>query len=120
HILNTDLANAFPTLYVYALIGNNDSYRGDYYLETNGLFFNDSSDLWSKLIKNKKNQMLFKQQFTRNAYYAIEIPNQPKLNLIVLNSVLFSTYARGRRLNEAADEQLNWLHRQLQSIKNKQ
>lgn len=115
--LSQELNNAFPKLDVYVLVGNNDTYHNDYYLEPHGQFFKDMNGHWSKLIKNDKNRNLFKQQFAVNGFYAIELP---KLTLIVLNSVLFSVHVRGEGVKQAADEELNWLHHQLQLLKTHQ
>ena len=41
------------------------------------------------------------------------------MKLIVLNSVLFSTHAKGRGVDLAAENELRWLHLQLQALKEK-
>lgn len=119
--LTEQLSQTFPTIDVYGVVGNNDSYQGDYYTEINGSFFNDFSYIFSRLIKNKSNRLLMMQQFPKGGYYAVDLPNQKKIRLILLNTVLFSYKAKGRGIDEAANQQLAWLHKELASAKaNKQ
>lgn len=118
--MTSEFAEAFPTLDVYVTVGNNDSYQGDYHCECNGAFFNDAKNTWATLIKNKNNRLAMQREFPQGGYYAVDIPKQPLLKLIVLNSVIFSTNARGKNVNQAADDELKWLHQQLESVKTKQ
>lgn len=117
--LTRELALAFPSIDVYAVVGNNDSYRADYYSSPNGQFFADIANLWSGLIKEKANRTAMQREFPIGGYYAIDIPHQPNLRLIVLNTVLFSSKAKGKEINQAANKELNWLHQQLELAKTK-
>ena len=55
-----------------------------------------------------------KSEFDKGGYYAVTIPDQPNLRLIVLNTTLFSTIGAGKGIRQAANEQLNWLHKELE------
>lgn len=109
--LNAEFAKAFPEKSIYMVVGNNDSYRNDYVMTVGGDFFQDMAALWSRLIKNPTNQASMQRGFANAGYYAVNI--QDNLRLIVLNSVLFSTKARGKNINAAAQQELNWLHNEL-------
>jgi len=115
------LAHAFPSIDVYSVVGNNDSYQDDYVTNPGGQFFQDTAKLWSSLIKNKFNRVAMQSQFSFSGYYAITLPSQYNLRLIVINTNLFSNKANGQVIDEVAAKQLKWLHEQLQIAKdNKQ
>lgn len=115
--LNQEIAKTFPNKDIYAVVGNNDSYQDDYVSNPNGQFFRDLSSMWGAFIKNKDNRQRMEKSFIDAGYYAV-IP-QPELRLIVLNTNLFSAKAKGRNIDQSAQEQLKWLHEQLQTAKEK-
>lgn len=117
--LANELNQAFPRLDVYLVVGNNDSYGKDYSVEPQGAFFRDLSLSQAFLIKNKGNRRDFQQSFPRGGYYALNSPKDPNLRLLFLNSVLFSNKANGPRLQQAAQAQLDWLHQELSSVRQK-
>jgi len=116
--LNNQLAHDFPSLTIYCVVGNNDSYHGSYYVKPNGTFFKNQALLWSSLIREVSNRDTMQKQFLYAGYYTLTLPYPNNLRLIVLNTSLFSYKAKGRDLNTAALNQLNWLHAQLQQAKN--
>lgn len=113
--MNLEIKNAFPTLSVYEVVGNNDSYRNDYVSTPNGPFYSDMARLWGSLIVNNENRSMMQQQFPTAGYYAVTV--QPGLRLIVLNSVLFSKHTKSKTVELAANRELDWLHKQLQIAK---
>lgn len=115
--MTQQLAAAFPTTDVYTIVGNNDSYQGDYLSTPDGSFFKDAAKLWASLIKNPANAFTMQTQFTHAGYYSILLPNAENIRLIALNSNLFSYKAKGRNIDKAANEELNWLHAQLQTAR---
>jgi len=117
--LNNELARTFPSLTVYMVEGNNDSYRGDYYSSPNSQFFLDTAERWSELIQSSANRSIMKKEFSQSGYYAIDVPNVPSLRLIVMNTVLFSYKSKGEHIDEAAKKELAWLHNQLSLAKSK-
>ncbi len=117
--LTTLFNQAFPETDVYIVVGNNDTYGNDYSVEPHGDFFKDLSLNQASLIKDKNNRHQFQQDFPRGGYYAVNAPQQPGLRLLFLNSVLFSNKAKGPRLQQAASEQLAWLHKELTQAQQK-
>lgn len=119
--LTEELDRTFPSLDVYTLPGNNDSDRSDYYVAPHGPFLQTLATHWSGLIKNNDNRTAMRQEFPAGGYYAVDILPQKNMRLIMLNSVLFSTKAKGNHLKQAANDELDWLHAELiQAKKNNQ
>lgn len=115
--LNLELAQTFPNVSVYSVVGNNDSYNGDYHSKIKGKFFADSAILWSSLIKNKQARADMQRDFPTAGYYAVDVA--PGLRLIVLNTVLFATKAKGEGVDQAATTEFTWLHNQLMAAAEK-
>jgi sphingomyelin phosphodiesterase acid-like 3 len=106
-----ELNRTFPTIDVYPVIGNNDSYAGDDAVDPHGAFYHDVSQVWtSTLIRNKAAKTAIDNEFSANGYYATDLPTRPSLRLIVLNASLFSQKARGENIDPAAYAELDWLH----------
>jgi sphingomyelin phosphodiesterase acid-like 3 len=116
--ITKQLAVTFPTVDVYSVAGNNDSYQGDYFVKPNGAFFSDAAVLWSGLIKNPSNQFSMQKQFSYAGYYSLVVPYPNNLRLIVMNTNLFSDKVKGKNINIVAMKELNWLHAELQAAKN--
>ena len=112
--LTDEIAHTFPHIDVYNVVGNNDSYNRDYISVPKGAFFEDISSMWAGLIKTKANRAALLKDFPIGGYYAVNAPGDPGLRLIVLNSVLFSYKATAKKNDQAAMEQLKWLHQELQ------
>lgn len=110
-----ELEQTFPAISVYPVIGNNDSYHRDYISDPNGAFFHDTQKAWSQLIKDKNNRAQMQKTFGFGGYYSVIA--EPGLRLVMLNTVLFSTKARGKATEAAAEQELNWLHQELQKAK---
>ncbi len=115
--INAELLHAFSDINVYMVVGNNDSYSGDYATRVRGAFFQDEGRLWSTLIKNPAEQRAMQQSFSNAGYYAVNVPGSHGVRLIVLNTNLFSMKARGSDLKSAAAAQLAWLRSQLAEVK---
>jgi sphingomyelin phosphodiesterase acid-like 3 len=112
--LTAEINTAFPATDVYMTPGNNDSYIDDNVYEPNGAYFQDMSVILSGAIKQPELRNEMRNSFSHNGYYAVTIPNQPELRVIMLNSNLFSAFARGNNIEAAADAELEWLHKQLE------
>lgn len=115
--LTDELANTFPHTDVYAAVGNNDSYLGDYRFDKNGAFFSDTNRLFAGLVKDPANKSALRAAFSRGGYYAVTI--SPDTRLIMLNTVLFSAKAKPGEAAGLAQSELTWLHEQLLSAKEK-
>lgn len=113
--LTYELMTVFPKIDVYPLVGNNDSYTGDYSSIPDGKFFRDTADIWSVLIKNKENRENFKREFPEAGYYHVSLPGNKNQQIIILNTVLFSGRVRNKTTNKAAEVELKWFHKQLQN-----
>jgi sphingomyelin phosphodiesterase acid-like 3 len=116
--LTLELQSAFPSIDIYAVAGNNDSYQGDYVSKINGEFFNDAAQQWSSLIKNPVNRAAMQKQFSYAGYYSVILPYPENIKLIVLNTNIFSYKAKGKNLDAAAQREFDWLNSQLQTAKN--
>ncbi len=113
------LNQAAPTTTIYPVLGNNDSYNGNYKIDPNGLFLKDTATIFSALIKNNKNALIeFKDEYPNAGYYAVTLA-QKNQRLIVLNSVLFSARHSSATQKNAAEKQLVWLQKQLNNAKQK-
>lgn len=117
--LNNEISDTFPSLDVYSLIGNNDAYLGDYYSNPHGQFYKDTGMLWSGLIKNKLNRAEMQREFPIAGYYAVDVPAQGVMRLIMMNTVLFSNKGRGKNLEQASRQEFDWLHDELMMAKQK-
>ncbi|MDP3559105.1 MAG: metallophosphoesterase [Legionellaceae bacterium] len=111
--LASELEEAFPAIDIYYVVGNHDTYHNAYSSYPNRLFYKDMDKIWTKLIKDKQRREEMQQTFPSAGYYAIDLPQQPNLRLIVLNSVLFSSDAEGLYVTHAARKELHWLHEEL-------
>lgn len=117
--LSLQIKAAFPALDVYMAVGNNDGYFGDYTAEPNGKFYHDIGPLWESVVENKKNKISLQKTFKTGAYYAVDVPGEKSLRIIVLNSVMFSNKISDHNIGKAAEDEFNWLHQQLQFAKAK-
>lgn len=114
--LAIEFQQRFPSIDLYNLLGNNDSYIDDYVFDAKGTFFKDLANLWSFLIKNPMNQAAMRASFSNAGYYAVNFPNDDRLRLIVLNSTLFSNRAQGADVTVAARSELDWLKTELDDV----
>ncbi len=113
--LASELKNKFPDTDIYVTMGNNDSYSGDNVSEPNGAFFHDMSELWGSPIINPGSRSQVQKDFSTAGYYALDIPQQPAIRLIVLNSNLFSPYAK--TADGTATLELDWFEQQLKQAR---
>jgi sphingomyelin phosphodiesterase acid-like 3 len=112
--LALEIQKTFPETPVYPVIGNNDSYGGDYAVAPSGRFFADFTNTWLPLLRNKQNQKDFSRQFPTAGYYVVSPPHEKSHRIIVLDTVLFSAYIKGGD-ESAANVELAWLRQQLQA-----
>ncbi|MBV9575609.1 MAG: metallophosphoesterase [Gammaproteobacteria bacterium] len=112
--LTLELAHSFPAVNVYMATGNNDSYQDDYVAIPNGDFFKETAILWGSLIKNKTSRTSMEEEFAKAGYYALHLDNHTCL--ILLNSNLFSRNEKGKNIEKAAQDELNWLHQVLSEL----
>jgi sphingomyelin phosphodiesterase acid-like 3 len=113
------LQQNFPSISIYPVLGNNDSYTTDYYASPKTAFYTDFSQMWSNLLIDSQNRQMFLNSFPQGGYYAIT--TKDNIKLIVLNTIFFSTSVQGENNEQGANEQLQWLNNQLAlALKNQQ
>jgi|GEM_PF-2177806 len=118
NFLSQELQLAIPTIDIFPIIGNNDSYTGDYSVVPGGAFLKDTTENWSSLIRNKENRNNFIHQFPYGGYYETTLQTNAHQKIIILNSVLFGNVTN-QSMQKAANKQLEWLHEQLISAHTK-
>lgn len=100
----------FDSAPVFFVLGNNDSYAGDYSLVAGGRFLDDTAELfYDLLLKGGANPTDFFTTYEKGGYYSA-LPGGEKVMFICLNTVLFSKH---RPLTEEGREQLEWLEQTL-------
>lgn len=113
--VSNEVNKTFPKVDVYPVIGNNDTTSWDYHVIPKGGFLGDTKDAWAPFIKNAANRSAFNASFPYAGYYAVTVPGDDALRVIVLNTVLFSYKSQGAAADVAASQQLRWLNDQLQA-----
>lgn len=100
----------FDSAPVFFVLGNNDSYAGDYSLVTGGRFLDDTAEpFYDLLLKEVADPAEFFTTYKEGGYYSA-LPRGEKVMFICLNTVLFSTH---RPLADEGWEQLEWLEQTL-------
>ena len=79
----------FPGVPVWATLGNNDAYCGDYLIQPGASFLTMLSGVWGPML-HAEDKGTFMSTFPKAGYYAIPHPFNDKHKIIVLNSILFS------------------------------
>ena len=114
--LTQRIREQFPDIPIYPVLGNEDSYCGDYQLEPQGEFLRRTADTWKVLFHNGNNERAFMQTFPTSGYYAVAAPGTPKHRVVVLNTVFFAADYQnkcGNPKDDPAGDQLRWLAAQL-------
>jgi hypothetical protein len=83
----------FPNTEVLPVLGNNDSYCGDYLLQPKGAFLKMFARAWVPLQHNMdaKKDSAFVNQFGMGGYYTYSPASCPDLQIVLMNTVYFST-----------------------------
>lgn len=103
---------------VYVALGNNDSDCGDYRLDEDGPFLADiGPDLLRSLPQRERGEAT--ASFRKGGYYSVRLPAPvERTRLVVLNDVFLSPWHQscsGKPDAAAANEELDWLAKQLAS-----
>lgn len=112
--LSLRISQTFPNVPIFPVVGNNDSFHGDYYNSPGGDFYKSlmSENRWGQFFKGTLNKAYFKLQFPKGGYYKVSPAGEPSHLIVVLNSVLFSAKAKGSSpdtVAKAASDELQWL-----------
>jgi hypothetical protein len=122
------LQHTFPGTTIFPVLGNNDSYCGDYQGEVNDRFFQQVADCWYPLVKKTVSEQSFKQTFLQGGFYAAHNPIDSNHIIIALNSIVYSVsydspkypnYCNGSAPDSIGLQQMAWLKSQLQQCRTK-
>lgn len=104
------LARAFPHSQFVIALGNNDVPCGDYRTANDSAYAKALARIWAPLVDRDGNSPKFVSSFVHGGYYTVRL-SSAKLQLIVLNTVAFSTEYRGDcgANHSSAQDQLAWL-----------
>ena len=111
------LSESFPNIPIYPVVGNNDSYCGDYQIQPAGEFLKATTGHWNVLLKNQVNTNAFLKTFPVGGYYTVLPQEQSTHRLIALNTIFWSFKYQnscGNQKDDPGQAQLQWLDTQLQ------
>ena len=112
-----EVRKALSRIPVFFVLGNNDSYAGDYRLVPEGAYLADTADLfYQTLLVGEADQEQFNNTYRAGGYYQAQPPSS-KVLYVCLSSVLFSALWSGEGGEEAAMKQLDWLEDTLQNAR---
>ncbi len=118
-----ELRKAFPEKKIIFALGNNDSNIGNYSVDTGGDYLAMVYDQIKFL--NKDQNLIFKndsESYRRGGYFSVRLNDKRKVRLILLNTVIFSTYFKDSSLDtnsSAGMKELKWLDGELRSASKK-
>ncbi len=109
------LRESFSEAPIYPVLGNNDSYCGDYQIDPVGLFVEHAGATWSRQLIDPGNRASFNATFGDGGHYVVAPPAAGG-RIIVLNTVLFSPHYRNACATSphTSTAQLQWLGAQLE------
>ncbi len=106
-------AGGVPVMFV---LGNNDSYEGDYKIAPNSQFLSDTAELfYTDSLNGMADHQAFLASFQAGGYYAAE-PLGTGMVVIGLNTVFMSTRAESG-IEAAISTELSWLESTLASAR---
>ena len=111
------LTESFPKTPIYPVLGNNDSYCGDYRVQPNAEFLKATTKSWKLFFKDKNNTQAFLESFPAGGYYTVPLPHTSAHRLIALNTIFWSANyenACGNPQDDPGQKELQWLEVQLQ------
>jgi hypothetical protein len=112
--LTQRLSEQFPNTPIVPVLGNEDSYCGDYRLRPSGEFLRRTADTWKLLVQSESNKRAFMETFPSGGFYALSVPGTSKHRLVVLNTVFFSAnyrnHAATRKTTRPVISSAGWLH----------
>ncbi len=111
---------AMPDISVYSVVGNNDTYYQHNNLSDLHEFSEELGNVWSDLIYDPDTRDSFLNQFTKAGYYAIKPREMNNVLIVGLHSTIFSLHAKGKSIDQFANEQLDWLQETLSQAQKNQ
>src|SRR5258708_38205464 len=73
--LTQEIKQKLPKTTIYPVVGNNDSYTGDYGIVPNGKFFAETGNTWNSFLIDQESRQSFLQDFKTSGYYSAIIPH---------------------------------------------
>jgi hypothetical protein len=110
---------AFPHTPFLPVLGNDDSFCGDYMIGPASPFLQMCSDVWLPLLHfpdGSRDRAPFVESCARGGYYSIRLPQFSNHRLLALNTIFFSTLydnACGVRTATPALDEFLWLEQAL-------
>ena len=116
------VADAFPGVPIYYILGNNDAYDGDYAVAPEGAFLSDMGELLAdRFLQSQDDRLQFLPTFTQGGYYSLALPGDSPTRVIGLNSTFFSVeYDEPDETSPGYDpawQELGWLEDQLETAR---
>lgn len=115
----------FPDTPIYAALGNNDNFRGNYNIEPGGDFLKGIADTWYRSLKSSVDSTDFYQSFLSNGSYVANAKGDTGKKILSLNTILFfdgypiTPVAADPVYSNAITEQLIWLRNHLEMARAK-
>jgi sphingomyelin phosphodiesterase acid-like 3 len=109
------LRESFGEAPIYPVLGNNDSYCGDYQINPVGPFVERAAATWSRTLIDPANRESFNATFSDGGHYVVAPPASGG-RIIALNTVLFSHHYENACATSphSPTVQLPWLRAQLE------
>lgn len=109
------LRESFAEAPIYPVLGNNDSYCGDYKIDPVGPFVEQAEATWSRLLIDPANRASFNSTFGDGGHYTVTPPASGG-RIVTLNTILFSrNYENACETSpHSPTAQLEWLSAQLE------
>lgn len=110
---------AYPSVPFLPVLGNDDSYCGDYMIASESPFLSMFAEVWGPLLHAAEDSgelAAFDESFARGGNYQLRLPKLKNHRLLALNTVFFSTQydnACGESTATPALDQLAWLEKTL-------
>ena len=127
----TSLKQTFPNTVIFPVLGNNDSFCGDYMVRPNGDFLGHLTEIWKPLVGGSVDVTDFENTFAKGGYYSATSPLNPDHKIIGLNSIMFSIKFQDPNYSNfcsggdvpvadqqaAIDDQFAWLEQELEAAR---
>lgn len=120
----SSIEKTFPGVPIFPTLGNNDSFCGDYEIQTPGSFLTRTAPIFEKSLNNLVNSSDFNASYKKGGYFVAKSPVNPKHKIISLNTVMLSTkYMENQNFcgqtpdsvknRASAEAQFTWLENEL-------
>ncbi|MBK8981658.1 MAG: metallophosphoesterase [Ignavibacteria bacterium] len=114
--LTSYITKFYPDTQIFPMVGNDDSFCGDYMIDPQGKFLNMLSEVWEPIVNISENNDSFKTDFSKGGYCLVNFPSnvsdESKFKMLILNTVFFSSNYKnlcGDTLTDPGIVQLEWL-----------